>query len=264
MFEHDSRKILIYLAVKYGGEYDKIVTALNLHEDQDVDVEDVNKAFASLKCKVMTLLDYDYPKCLKKMPHSPIVLFYYGDISLLDDEHHKYAIVGSREVSQYGESTTKEIVKEMARGNVLVSGMAKGIDTIGHQAAMDNHGRTIAVLGSGIDNCYPPENKKLYEKLKKEQLVISEYPNMAEPFGPHFPMRNRIVVALSEAVIVPQVNSHISGTIISVNLAVAFNRPVFVVPHPILDGTINNELLLEGANFAQSGQQIMEDLKWSK
>ena len=99
--------------------------------------------------------------------------------------------MGSREYSEYGELVTKKLVKEMGRDKIVVSGMARGIDTIGHTAALENKARTIAVLGSGIDNCYPEENKELYERLKKEELVISEYPNMSEPDKTHFPMRNR-------------------------------------------------------------------------
>ena len=150
----------------------------------------------------------------------------------------------------------------MGRDKIVVSGMARGIDTIGHTAALENKTRTIAVLGSGIDNCYPEENKELYERLKKEELVISEYPNMSEPDKTHFPMRNRLVVALSDALIVPQINSHVSGTTISVNLAVGSNKPVYVVPHPIFEETVNNDLIQEGANVAESGRQILEDLHW--
>ena len=264
MIEHDSRKLLIYLAVKYDGDPFKISAAVQLHEGYDVPIEEVNKVCASVKSKVITLIDFDYPSKLKYMYRPPFVLFYYGDISLLDDEKHAFAVVGSREYSEYGESATRKIVKDMARGNVLVSGMARGIDTIAHEEAIANHGRTVAVLGSGIDNCYPLENKELYEELKKNHLVISEYPGMSEPASNHFPMRNRIVVALSNALVVPQINSHMSGTIISVNIALSQNKPIFVVPHSIFAETVNNELLLEGATMAQSGKQILEDLKWNK
>ena len=262
MIEYDSRKILIYLAVKYDGDPFKIINAVRLREDEHVPYSEMEKVCDSIKSKVITYLDKDFPSKLKTMFRPPLVLFYYGDITLLDDNKRRYGVVGSREYSDYGEAVTKKIVKEMGRGKVLVSGMAKGIDTIGHQAALDNKVRTIAVLGSGIDNCYPEENKELYERLKKEELVISEYPNMSEPDKAHFPMRNRIVVALSDALIVPQINSHVSGTTISVNLAVGSNKPVYVVPHSIFEGTVNNDLIQEGANVAESGRQILEDLHW--
>ena len=262
MIEYDSRKILIYLAVKYDGDPFKIINAVRLREDEHVPYSEMEKVYDSIKSKVITYLDKDFPSKLKTMFRPPLVLFYYGDITLLDDNKRRYGVVGSREYSEYGEAVTKKIVEEMGRGKVLVSGMAKGIDTIGHQAALDNKVRTIAVLGSGIDNCYPEENKELYERLKKEELVISEYPNMSEPDKAHFPMRNRIVVALSDALIVPQINSHVSGTTISVNLAVGSNKPVYVVPHSIFEGTVNNDLIQEGANVAESGRQILEDLHW--
>ena len=262
MIEYDSRKILIYLAVKYDGDPFKIINAIRLREDENVPYEEMQKVCDGVKSKVITYLDKDFPNRLKTMFRPPLVLFYYGDITLLDDEKRKYAVVGSREYSDYGEQVTKKLVQEMGRGKILVSGLARGIDTIGHQAALDNKVRTIAVLGSGIDNCYPEENKELYERLKKEELVISEYPNMSEPDKTHFPMRNRLVVALADAVIVPQINFHVSGTTISVNLAVGSNKPVYVVPHPIFDETVNNDLIQEGANVAENGRQILEDLHW--
>ena len=257
MIEYDSRKILIYLAVKYDGDPFKIINAIRLREDENVPYEEMQKVCDGVKSKVITYLDKDFPNRLKTMFRPPLVLFYYGDITLLDDEKRKYAVVGSREYSDYGEQVTKKLVQEMGRGKILVSGLARGIDTIGHQAALDNKVRTIAVLGSGIDNCYPEENKELYERLKKEELVISEYPNMSEPDKTHFPMRNRLVVALADAVIVPQINFHVSGTTISVNLAVGSNKPVYVVPHPIFDETVNNDLIQEGANVAESGYCLL-------
>ena len=169
MIEYDSRKILIYLAVKYDGDPFKIINAVRLREDEHVPYSEMEKVCDSIKSKVITYLDKDFPSKLKTMFRPPLVLFYYGDITLLDDNKRRYGVVGSREYSEYGEAVTKKIVEEMGRGKVLVSGMAKGIDTIGHQAALDNKVRTIAVLGSGIDNCYPEENKELYERLKKEE-----------------------------------------------------------------------------------------------
>ena len=262
MIEYDSRKILIYLAVKYDGDPIKIINAVRLHEDEHVPYSEMEKVCDSIKSKVITYLDKDFPSKLKTMFRPPLVLFYYGDITLLDDEKRRYGVVGSREYSEYGELATKKLVKEMGRDKVVVSGMAKGIDTISHNAALENKARTIAVLGSGVDNCYPEENKDLYERLKKEELVISEYPNMSEPDKTHFPMRNRLVVALSDALIVPQINSHVSGTTISVNLAVGSNKPVYVVPHSIFEETVNNDLIQEGANVAENGRQILEDLHW--
>ena len=263
MFEVDSRQILIYLAVKYDGDPCKIVTALQLHEDIKTPVEEVIRVCNSLPYKAITFLDYDYPKKLKDSPRAPFVLFYYGDITLLSDKYRKCGFVGSRDYSKYGEKATKKIISELGNEVVIVSGLAKGIDTLAHQAAIDNHLRTIAVLGSGIDNCYPTENKELYEILKKEHLVISEYPGMSEPAQDHFPRRNRIIVGLSDCVVVPQVNTYQSGTMISIGLCANQNKPLFVVPHPFFAETINNDIIREGASLVESGAHILEDMNWS-
>lgn len=262
MYFNDSRKLLIYFALKYDGDYSKIITALELHEELKVTPEEVEKACSTVKSKVMTILDYDYPLKLKNSCRPPIVLFYYGDITLLDDRNHKYGVVGSRDCTEYGVNVTNYYVSDMAKGTVLVSGMARGIDTVGHLAQIRNGGRTIAVLGSGIDNCYPPENYKLYKELKKKHLVISEYPNMSEPAGYHFPIRNRIVTALSDALLVPQVRSQFSGTMSSINMMAEMSKPIFVVPTPFTEDAINNEILLEGAFFAKDGKEIIKQLKW--
>ncbi len=262
MFENDSRNLLIYLAVKYNGDNSKILTALHLHEDLQITPEEVKKVISSLKCKAITLLDYDYPEKLKQTHRPPIVLFYYGDITLLSDKNRKYGVVGSRDYSDYGALATRKIVKEMGNKPILVSGLARGIDTIGHTSAIENGGRTIAVLGSGIDNCYPPENKELYEEIKKKHLLISEYPGMVEPDGNHFPLRNRIVAGLSDALVVPQIKSYVSGTMISINLMLGMNRPIFIVPTPITEESVNNQILMEGAELAESGGQILEVMKW--
>lgn len=264
MVEYDSRKILIYLAVKYDGDPFKIINAVRTREDEDVPYSEIEKVCDSIKSKVITYLDKDFPGNLKKMFRPPLVLFYYGDITLLDEDKRHYGVVGSREYSEYGELATKKLVKEMGTDTIVVSGLARGIDAIAHESALENGAKTIAVLPSGIDNCYPEENQELYEKIKTEGLVISEYPSMSEPTKDHFPMRNRLIVALSEALIVPQINSQVSGTTITINLAVGNNKPVYVVPHSIFEETVNNEIIAEGANPALSGQQILEDLHWDK
>ena len=263
MFELDSRQILIYLAIKYKGDADRMYMALQLHEEIDTPYKEIRRVCSRLKCKAITFLDYDYPEKLKRVYRPPLVLFYYGDITLLSDKKVKYGVVGSREYSEYGKSTTQKIVGEIGKEKILVSGLAKGIDTLAHQMAIDSGARTIAVLGSGIDNCYPAENRELYEVIKKRHLLISEYPGMCEPSHGHFPKRNRIIVGLSDFVLVPQINSYQSGTMISVNLCLQINKPLFVVPHPIFDRTINNEIIQEGAEVALSGRQILDALKCS-
>ncbi|MBQ6731475.1 MAG: DNA-processing protein DprA [Bacilli bacterium] len=259
MTHFDSRPLLIYFAVKYGGDFHKIITALELKEDPPMkEVEKVNR---SLKCKAITLLDYDYPLRLKQILFPPIVLFYYGDISLLDNPQ-TLAVVGSRKISEYGKYCTEKIVSEIAKGRVIVSGLAQGIDATAHECAINSGGRTIAVLGSGIDYCWPPDNQKLYDEIKKNHLLISEYPGRTPPNGCNFPMRNRIVVGLSNGIYVPQVNTYNSGTMISVNLALEMNKDVFVAPEAIPCQTANNQLIGEGAIITIDSETILSELKW--
>ena len=257
---YDSRKLLIYLAVKYKGDYEQTLNAMLL-KDLNVPYEEVIKVYQSLPCKVMTYLDYDYPERLKRIKHPPLVLFYYGDISLLDMK--SIAVVGSRDYSEYGKECTERVIAGIIKGKVVVSGLAKGIDAIAHQAAIDNGGRTIAVLGSGLDYCYPSENRELYEEIKKNHLIMSEYPFDTPPDKEHFPMRNRIVVALGDALYVPQINTYMSGTMISLSLGLDLNKEIFVAPHPLGSETVNNQLLNEGATLVESKEQMLRDLNWS-
>ena len=257
----DSRVLLVYFAVKYQGDLEKILTAFEL-KNVDVPYDEAVRVYESLPCKVMTILDYDYPKKLLRAYRPPLVLFYYGDISLLDQQI--IGTVGSRDYSEYGKDCTEKIIKDLTKGRVIISGLARGIDTIAHQCAIDNGGRTIAVLGSGLDNCYPPENRKLYDEIKEKHLLLSEYPFKAPPSSDHFPMRNRIIVALADAMLVPQINSYASGTMISLSIGLSLGKPIYIVPHPPGSETINNNLINEGAVLADSASQILEDIGWAE
>ena len=263
MFEpnFDSRLILIYLAVRCQGDFHKMLMCMR-NKDYEIPYEKAKRLYDSLKCKTITILDYDYPEKLRKTAHSPLVLFYYGDITLLDKP--LLAVVGSRDYNDLGKESTERIINDIAKDVVIISGLARGIDTVAHQTAIDNGGRTIAVLGSGLDRCYPVENQELYEEIKKNHLLISEYPFDTTPDSEHFPMRNRIVVGLADAVYVPQINEYTSGTMISVTLAANQNKDVFVAPCPQGSETINNKMINEGAILADSGRQILEEEGWLK
>lgn len=258
---YNSSVLLVYLAIKYGGDLEKILTALELKEI-DIPYEEALKVYQSLECQVVTLIDYDYPKKLKQAHRPPIVLFYYGDLSLLDKK--LLAVVGSREYNEVGEQSTYNIINGLKKDVVIISGLAKGIDAIAHQCAIDNGLRTVAVLGSGLDHCYPSENKQLYEEIKKNHLLISEYPFDSMPDREHFPMRNRIISALADAIYIPQINSYMSGTMISITLGLSLGKPIFVAPHPQWSETINNKMINEGAILAESTRQMMEELGWRK
>ena len=255
---YDGRMLLIYLAVKYDGDFDKICTAITLKDYPPF--EEVIKVNKSLKCKTLTMMDYDYPLKLKELKYAPFVLFYYGDITLLSKDI--LAVVGARNVNDYGKYCAEKVISECIQGRVVISGLARGVDTIAHEAAIKYGGRTIAVLGGGFDHLYPPENKELFETIKKEHLVISEYPPHVECAPYRFPMRNRLITCLSDGIFIPQVNNYMSGTMISVAMSLDQGKEVFVAPDRIDSETINNQIIDEGATFTIDGDTIKTFLKW--
>ena len=256
------RDVLIYLAVKYDGDYQKIIYAAQ--RGADPTIEEVNEALNSLKCNVITILDEDYPQYLKRLDTAPIVLFYYGDISLISDENYQknVGIVGTREPTNYGIKATQEISGTLSKQYNIVSGLAKGIDAIAHQACIDNHGKTIAILGSGIENIYPLENTPLFfDILEHGGLVVSEYPNYSEPASYHFTVRDRIIAQLSKAVIVTEAYGR-TGTSYTVGFALQMGKDVMAVPYPYFAvDSFCNQLLYEGALFIRDGNDALVNLE---
>ncbi len=183
------------------------------------------------KIDVLTIFDEDYPELLKEIQDSPIILYLKGNRDLLKTDC--ISIVGSRNMTRYGQSVTEKFARELtSAGFTIVSGMARGIDTASHKATIDNNGNTIAVLGSGIDVVYPAENNALYEEIVKKGLVISEYPSGAKPNNYQFPERNRIIAAMSIGTLVTEAGLK-SGSLITANLALEYGRELFVVPSNI-------------------------------
>lgn len=251
-------EILLYLSLKYEGDWDKIYEAIKLKKDFS------EQEFLSLKIKnksnFITILNENYPSILKDCYKPPFVLFYYGNIELLKT-NKKITIVGSRNCSQYGEVCVMNITKELVHnGYIIVSGMAKGLDSFAHQVALDNGGKTIAVLGTGIDLCYPKQNLGIYEKIKKTGLVISEYPIDTKVIKDNFPKRNRILAALGDGVFVPEFKAN-SGTGITISLALNLGKPIFCTPHPINNETANNSLIKDGAILVENANDIIFELE---
>ena len=202
-----------------------------------------------------------YPKRLRRLHDPPPVLFAVGDLRLL--RRPAIAVVGSRMCTEYGRSAAELFASELARaGMVVVSGLARGIDGIAHEAALDAGGGTIAVLGCGIDVVYPPEHQHLQERIAREGLLLSEFPP-GEPPAPHnFPKRNRVLAALPLATLVVEAG-HKSGAIITANQAVELGREVFAVPGPIGRETSAgaNELIRDGGHIATAPRDILERLE---
>ena len=252
------RDVVIYFAVKYAGDWAKIYEAMQKRET--FQEEDVVAATASLRCKVVTIIDDAYPTGLKKIYKPPFALFYYGNLDLAYDIDKSLAVIGSRDSGPYGIKMTTQITTQLAKaGLTIVSGLAKGIDATAHWAAINAGGKTIAVLGSGIDQCYPKENRELYTLIKSDHLLLSEYPGETTPDKDHFPWRNRIIAALSKGVFVSEAHKR-SGTLITVGYALYLGREVFVLPHPADSDTSCNQLIKDGAVLVESAQDILDEL----
>ncbi|MDR2091135.1 MAG: DNA-processing protein DprA [Clostridiales bacterium] len=179
----------------------------------------------------ITFLDGEYPDSLREIHDFPIILFYKGDINLLKGD--LFSIVGTRNLSSYGRRVTREFSDELSRaGFILVSGMARGADTVVHKTALENGKPTVAVWGTGIDVVYPSENRALAEEIAEKGLIVTEYRPKIPPMNYHFPHRNRIISGLSHSVLVTEAGEK-SGSLITVNYAVDQGKNVYIVPGSI-------------------------------
>ncbi len=207
---------------------------------------------------VLTWEDEDYPRRLNEIEQPPPVLYLRGDLKIEDE--WAVAIVGTRRITPYGRQVAEEVSSMLARNGVtVVSGLARGVDAVAHQAAVQANGRTLAILGSGIDRIYPPENQRLAEQIISHGAVISDYPLGTPPEGSNFPPRNRIISGLSLAVIVIEANID-SGAMITATFAAEQGRELFSVPGNILapqsKGT--NQLIRDGARILLDPQEVLE------
>lgn len=201
-----------------------------------------------------TPADSDYPRLLLEIPTPPSVLYYRGQVNLNENQGLKptISIVGTREPSDYGKRWTRKISIALAKhGFTVVSGMAAGIDTEAHQGCLDGGGRTIAVLGTGIDIIYPLSNKPLYEKIQQQGLILSEYPSGTQPNRPHFPQRNRIIAGLTRTVLVMEAPVK-SGALITATQAQEFGRNIYALP-----GSLDNYNSLGCLGLISKGAQII-------
>ncbi len=210
------------------------------------------------KIEVVTIADSDYPESLRQIPDPPLVLYFKGKS---DWTGFNFAIVGSRKASLYGLSVAEKFAQQLAAlGVVIVSGMARGIDTASHKGALKAKGATLAVLGSGLLNIYPPENESLAEKIAESGAVISEFPLNTPPLRENFPRRNRIVSGLARGVLVVEAAER-SGALITADLALDQGKDVFAVPGKVDSPTSlgANHLIKQGAKLVNSIEDILEE-----
>jgi DNA processing protein len=213
----------------------------------------------SLGCYLLALADPGFPPLLREIPDPPPFLYVRGDLSGCP---RPIAVVGSRNATAYGVETTHRICKDLAGlGFTVVSGMALGIDAAAHEGALSGQGRTVAVLGSGLDNIYPPQHRRLAARIASGGAVISEFPLQAGPEAHHFPVRNRIISGMSLGTVVVEATKD-SGSLITARLAAEQNREVFAVPGSIQSfksmGT--HTLIKQGAKLVENVQDIVAEL----
>lgn len=213
------------------------------------------------KIRVLRRQDREYPGRLREIPKPPKELYVLGRVP--GEQIPTVAVIGARDCSEYGKYVASSLGAALGRSGIqVVSGMARGIDGIGQEAALDAGGRSFAVLGSGVDVCYPAGNRRLYEKLSAGGGILSEYPPGTPPLPNHFPPRNRIVSGLSDAVVVVEAREK-SGTLITVDMALEQGREVYVVPGRVTDPLSRgcNRLLKLGAGLLLDEEEFLEELK---
>ncbi len=210
---------------------------------------------------ILTMEDEGYPASLREVYDPPLLLYVWGRIE--ERDRHAVSVVGSRRATTYGRQTTRKLSFQLAHaGFTIVSGLARGIDTAAHEAAIAAGGRTIAVVGSGLAQLYPPENLALAEKIADGHgAVVSEFPLNTAPDKQTFPMRNRIVAAWAQALLVVECPAW-SGSLITANLATEYGKPVFAVPGPIdrPSSAGCNQLIRDGATLVADGSHLIDDL----
>ena len=225
----------------------------------------IKQKIDEMGARIITFEDDDYPSKLRNIIPPPYILYVRGDISGIDDVL-SIAVIGTRKgYTPYGKMATTRLSSELARnGAIVVSGLARGLDSVAAEGALRAGGRTFAVTGSGLDVIYPPENKDLTEEIVKCGAVITEYPPGAQALPEHFPARNRIIAGLSNGVLVAEARKK-SGTLITARLAMEYGRDLFAVPGNINDLNYEgaNRLIQQGAKLVTGVNDILEEYPYA-
>jgi DNA processing protein len=211
-------------------------------------------------CALINWSDPEYPQSLLQIYDPPVLLYVRDNPQILN--HPCISIVGTRRPTLYGTQMAERLGRDLtSRGLVIVSGMARGIDAIGHQGALAANGPIIGVLGTGIDVCYPKENKKLYEKALERGAILTEFPTGTHPAPENFPIRNRIVAGMPLGVVIVE-GAEYSGSLITARLAMEFGREVFGVPGNVTQvvSFAPNQLIKQGAKLVTSAEGVIEEL----
>lgn len=261
-FQNSSPKSLLSIEGISNTLYQRITSSKKkINEIKEAAIEELNR-LEKLKAKATTFWDEDYPAMLKEIYSPPIIIYTLGSFSA--EDYNSIAIVGTREPTLYGKVQAERFSSLLAERKVtIISGLARGIDSAAHNGALKSGGRTIAVTGSGLDIIYPPENKKLYNQIIENGLIISEYPLGTKPDAQNFPKRNRIISGLSLGTLIIETRLN-GGAMQTAAYALDQGREVFAVP-----GNINskqsegpNLLIQRGeAKLTSCADDIIEELK---
>lgn len=228
---------------------------------QTFDLDQYAHQVESSGVNVVTWVSSDYPELLREIPAAPPLIFLRGQLDPID--RWAVAVVGTRRLTAYGRQVTRDLVSGLVgNGITIVSGLARGIDAVAHRTALEEGGRTIAVMASGIDKVYPPEHRDLaHEIVRGRGALVTDYPFGAEPESNHFPARNRLISGLSLGVIVIEAGER-SGALITARFALEQNREVFAVPgniqSPVSMGT--NRLIQQGGKLVMRVEDVLEEL----
>lgn len=239
-----------------GAEVAEAIVSWEKHVDLPAELARIRDFGA----RVITQASPEYPPALKEITNPPIILYVWGELT--ERDHQAIGVVGSRKTSHYGLECAKKLSYQLAyAGLTVVSGLARGIDTAAHQGALAAQGRTVAVIGSGLMDLYPPENQALAEKIAASGAVVSEFPMTFPPSPQTFPYRNRIVAGWGSGLLVVEAGQK-SGALITAGQALEHGRLVYAVPGQIDKPTSfgSNHLIQQGAKLVMSASDILDDL----
>jgi DNA processing protein len=224
--------------------------------DLDAELAKVERSGAWL----LTLADNHYPSLLSQFPDAPTLLYIRG--ALATEDNRALSLVGTRKATNYGRDVAYDLAKQLAQNGItVISGLAHGVDTAGHRGAIDGGGRTIAVMGCGIDRIYPVDNRELAQEITRHGAILSEFPLGAPPEGRNFPRRNRVISGMALGVLVVEADIG-SGALITAEIALEQGREVFAVPGNIYNHTSRgtNQLIQDGAKLVMSVSDILDEL----
>lgn len=244
--------------LEVNGMTPRLATAIKRHKMPDRGKRDYDRVMQK-GFPIVTMSDPEYPPLLLQIPDPPPFLYVYGS---LDNTARSIAVVGSRNATPYGRSITKSLCEDLAEaGLTIISGMARGIDTAAHEGALAVEGKTIAVLGSGLENIYPAVNLNLFHLIAASGAVISEFPLNTEPEAHNFPRRNRIISGIALGTVVVEATRN-SGSLITARLAAEQNREVFAVPGSIesFKSKGAHALIKQGAKLVEHVDDIIEEI----